>query len=124
MNHAGALVTINSGIGRGEVTVATMQIGLAHAARYHADDHFVGARRAKFQLLQCEGCRTFRNDGGGDLHSKLSKLAGGESIDTASGEACRSAELPSDDGFNGIPEMEPGLEPGIAHLAQFGRSGA
>src|SRR5215469_14254422 len=73
-----------------------MKIGLAHAARYHADDHFVGARGAKFQLLQCEGCRTFRNDGGGDLHSKLSKLAGGESIDTASGEACQSAELPSD----------------------------
>src|SRR5438094_3373917 len=73
VNHAGALMTVNRRIGRSEITVAAVQIGLTHAARHHPDDHFVRAGVAKFQFIDDEGSRAFTDDGGGDLHSKLSE---------------------------------------------------
>src|SRR6266516_493277 len=73
MDHAGALVAVNRRIGRSEIAVAAVQIGLAHAACHNPDDHFDRARIAKFQFIDDEGSRAFTDDGGGDLHPKLSE---------------------------------------------------
>ena len=73
MNYAGALMTVNRRIGRSEIAVAAVQIGLAHAARHHPDDYFVWTRIAKFQFIDDERSRALADDGGGDLHSKLSE---------------------------------------------------
>jgi len=46
VNHAGAFMAIHGRIRALVITVAGMQIGLAQAARHHAHDDLVGARRA------------------------------------------------------------------------------
>jgi hypothetical protein len=75
MHNTGAFVAVNRGIRRSEIAVTTVQIGLAHPARDHADDHLVRAGIAEIHFLQDEGSRTFADNSGSDLHSKLSKLA-------------------------------------------------
>src|ERR1700730_4856358 len=68
VHHAGALVAVNSGIRAVEITVAAVQIGLAHAARHHTDDHLVRARLAQLHGLDGESARPFAHHGGLDLH--------------------------------------------------------
>src|ERR1700730_2329826 len=94
MDHAGTLVAVNRRIGRSEIAVAAVQIGLAHAARHHPDDHFVRARIAKFQFIDGEGSRAFTDHGGGDLHSKLSKPRAKLSTPTKARQ-CDAPEAPT-----------------------------
>ena len=54
VHHAGAFVAVNGRIRTGEIAVAAVQIGLAHAARHDADDQFVGARLAELQRVDDE----------------------------------------------------------------------
>ena len=54
VDHAGAFVAVNGRIGTGEIAVAAVQIGLAHAARHDADDQLVGARLAELQRVDDE----------------------------------------------------------------------
>ena len=71
MHNAGTFVAVNGGIGTVEITVAAVQIGLAHAARHDADDHLVRPRLAQLHGLDGERARLFADDGGLDLHGRL-----------------------------------------------------
>ena len=71
MDHAGAFVAVNGGIGTGEIAVAAVQVGLAHAARHHANDHLIGPRRGELQRVDDERCGFFVDDGGRDLHRRI-----------------------------------------------------
>ena len=68
MHHTGAFVTVNGGVRAVEIAVAAVQIGLAHAARHDADDHFVRPRLAQLHGLDGERARPFAHNGGFDLH--------------------------------------------------------
>jgi hypothetical protein len=66
--HAGAFVAVNGRVRAVEVTVAAVQIGLAHAAGDDTDDHLVRPRFAQLHGLDGERARPFAHNGGLDLH--------------------------------------------------------
>ena len=68
LHHAGTFVAVNRGIGRVVVAVATVQVGLAHAARHDPDQRLVRARIGQFEPIDREGTEFFAHDGGGDFH--------------------------------------------------------
>ena len=71
VHDARAFVTVHRRIRADEIAIAAVQVGLAHAARHDADDHFVGARGAKFQCLDDERTRALAHYSGFDLHDQL-----------------------------------------------------
>ena len=68
LHHARAFVAVNRGIGRVVVAVATVQVGLAHAARHDPDQRLVRPRIGQFEPIDREGTEFFAHDGGGDFH--------------------------------------------------------
>ena len=68
LHHARAFVAVNRGIGRVVVAVATVQVGLAHAACHDPDQRLVRPRIGQFEPIDGEGTEFFAHDGGGDFH--------------------------------------------------------
>jgi hypothetical protein len=54
LDHSGAFVAVNRGIGRVVVTVATVQVGLAHAARHDPHQCLVRPRIGQLELVDGE----------------------------------------------------------------------
>src|SRR5262249_5458421 len=78
LHHTRAFVAVNRGIGRVVVAVATVQVGLAHAARHDPDQRLVRPRIGQFEPIDREGTKFFAHDGSGDFHDRDPWLAGGE----------------------------------------------
>ena len=57
-----------AGYGVWIIAVASVQVGLAHAACHDADEHLVGARVGQLELLDREGAEFFARHRGGDQH--------------------------------------------------------
>src|SRR5580704_2403214 len=68
VHDARALMAEDTRIGIGVMAVAAVQIGLAHAARDHLDDHLVGPRIAQFDRADPKRPRSFADDGRCYLH--------------------------------------------------------
>jgi hypothetical protein len=69
LDNAGALMPADDRVGQvGEIAVAGMEIGVAHARGEDAHEDFVFERRGEFELLDLEGLRAGRHDCGGDFH--------------------------------------------------------
>ena len=60
------------------LAVATVQVGLAHAARHDPDQRLVRPRIGQFEPIDREGAEFFAHDGGGDFHDSDQWLAGGK----------------------------------------------
>ncbi len=54
VDHTGALMAVNGRIGTCEIAVATVQVGLAHAARDDADDQLIRPRSGELQRVDDE----------------------------------------------------------------------
>jgi hypothetical protein len=72
-----ALVAVNRGIGRVVITVAAVQVGLAHAARDDPDQCLVRSRIGQLELVDRERGELFGHDGGGDFHDGYRWLMAG-----------------------------------------------
>jgi hypothetical protein len=63
-------------IGDGEVSVAAVQVGMAHAAGDDFDQHLVGTRVGQVDILDHERRELLADDGGGDLHEECVSVGG------------------------------------------------
>jgi hypothetical protein len=59
------------------ITVAAVQVGLAHAARHDPDQCFVRSRIGQLELVDRERSELFGHDGGGDFHDGYRWLMAG-----------------------------------------------